>query len=81
VFVWTVNDSINMSRMMSRGVDGIITDDPALLNRVIEQRAELSAPQRLLLEVAFWMGMVPKNPKAEVDLDSDAAERIDQGNR
>jgi glycerophosphoryl diester phosphodiesterase len=80
VFVWTVNDPINMSRMIGRGVDGIITDDPALLNRVMEERAELSSPERLLLEAAFWMGMVPKDPKAEADLDPEAVERIDHEN-
>jgi glycerophosphoryl diester phosphodiesterase len=79
VFVWTVNDPINMSRMMGRGVDGVITDDPALLNRVMERRARLSSPERLLLEAAFWMGMVPKDPKPELDLDSEAAKGIAPG--
>ncbi len=63
VYVWTVNDPIHMSMMIGRGVDGVITDDPALLNEVMERRAELSSPERLLLEVAFWMGMVPKDPR------------------
>jgi len=63
VFVWTVNDPINMSRMIGRGVDGIITDEPALLNRMGE-RAELSSPERLLLEAAFWMGMSTEGSKA-----------------
>ena len=75
VFVWTVNDPINMSRMIGRGVDGIITDEPALLNRMGE-RAELSSPERLLLEAAFWMGMVPKDPWPEVDAGSEAVEKV-----
>jgi len=68
VFVWTVNDPITMSRMISRGVDGVITDEPARLNRVLEQRAELSSVERLLLETALWMGVVPNDPEAEVDV-------------
>jgi hypothetical protein len=46
----------------------------------MERRAELSAPERLLLEAAFWMGMVPKDPKPTVGLDAEAVERIDPGN-
>ena len=79
MFVWTVNDPINMSRMIGRGVDGVITDDPALLNQVMERRAALSSPERLLLETAFWLGMVPKDPRPEVDLDSEAVEGIAPG--
>ena len=30
VFVWTVNDPLTMSIMMGRGVDSIITDQPAM---------------------------------------------------
>ncbi len=54
----------------------VITDDPTLLNRVMAERAELSSPERLLLEAAFWMGMVPKDPKAEADLDPEALSAI-----
>jgi len=79
VFVWTVNDPINMSRMIGRGVDGVITDDPALLNQVMERRAALSSPERLLIETAFWLGMVPKDPRPEVDLASEAVEGIAPG--
>jgi glycerophosphoryl diester phosphodiesterase len=35
VFVWTVNDKMSMFKLMSLGVDGIITDEPALARRVI----------------------------------------------
>ena len=30
VMVWTINDAVSMSMMLNRGVDGIITDKPAL---------------------------------------------------
>jgi hypothetical protein len=37
--------------MILRGVDGIITDDPALAVRVRDELAALSAPARLLLRI------------------------------
>lgn len=35
VIPWTVNDAEDMKRLIAMGVDGIITDDPALLIRVL----------------------------------------------
>ncbi|WDI44412.1 glycerophosphodiester phosphodiesterase [Bremerella sp. P1] len=60
VFVWTVNDAATMSTMMSRGVDGILTDKPELARSVLEQRAAMSTPQRLLLEFSGLLGIEPK---------------------
>jgi glycerophosphoryl diester phosphodiesterase len=51
VHVWTVNRAGSMAELILRGVDGIITDDPALAVRVRREVAELSAPARLLLRV------------------------------
>jgi glycerophosphoryl diester phosphodiesterase len=56
VFVWTVNDKMAMFRLMSLGVDGIITDEPALARRVIAERAELSSLERLLIHTAVLLG-------------------------
>jgi glycerophosphoryl diester phosphodiesterase len=56
VFVWTVNDKMAMFRLMSLGVDGIITDEPALARRVIAERAELSSLERLLIHTAVLFG-------------------------
>jgi len=42
--------------MMSLGVDGIITDEPALGRQVIATRAEMSSIERLLLQMAFFFG-------------------------
>ncbi len=42
VHVWTVNTPEAMLRMIERGVDNIITDDPVLLARVIRERNALS---------------------------------------
>lgn len=49
IYVWTINDPLEMSSVMSRGVDGIITDEPALAKTVLEIRSELSTPERFLL--------------------------------
>ena len=56
VFVWTVNDKMSMFRMMSLGVDGIITDEPALARQVMAERAELNAVERLLIHTAVLLG-------------------------
>ena len=52
VMVWTVNDAVGMSIMFGRGVDAIITDEPALAVFVLEQRKELNPAERLLLHLA-----------------------------
>lgn len=49
LYVWTVDDPLAMVRMISMGVDGLITNEPALARRVMEARNRLSAPERLLL--------------------------------
>lgn len=38
VVVWTVNDPADMRRLLDRGVDGILTDDPETLHRVLAER-------------------------------------------
>jgi len=57
VYVWTVDDPLTMSRMIGRGVDGLITNDPALARSVIRQRSQLSAVERLLLETTELFGL------------------------
>ena len=57
VHVWTVNDAPTMSTMIGRGVDSLITDHPALARSVLDQRATMSAPERLLLELAGMFGV------------------------
>jgi len=56
VFVWTINDTVTLSRMMSIGVDGIITDEPALAKEVIADRADLNPAERLLMHTAVLFG-------------------------
>jgi glycerophosphoryl diester phosphodiesterase len=57
VYAWTVDEPVTMSRMISMGVDGLITNQPALARQVMEQRNALSAPERLLLWVADSFGI------------------------
>ncbi len=56
VYVWTVNDPLSMSRMISLGVDGVITDEPEMARRVLSERAQLSTVERLLVHVAQLFG-------------------------
>jgi len=56
VYVWTVNDPVTMSTLMGRGVDGIITDEPARARSVLAQRARMSSVERLLVQLAVFLG-------------------------
>ena len=56
VFVWTVNDALSLSHWMSMGVDGVITDEPALALSIRQQREELNTAERLLLSSALFFG-------------------------
>jgi glycerophosphoryl diester phosphodiesterase len=60
VHVWTVNQPEVMLRMIERGVDNIITDDPALLARVIEERRGLSRPALLGLRLRVLFDIPPR---------------------
>lgn len=68
VWVWTVNDGVNMSRLLSLGVDGLITDYPTRAREVLAERADLNSAERLLLSAALWVGLDPPHePPVEAD--------------
>ncbi|MEX1137557.1 MAG: glycerophosphodiester phosphodiesterase family protein [Balneolales bacterium] len=49
IYAWTVNRADVMADMMELGVNGIITDDPALAARVREELKSMPPSERLLL--------------------------------
>ena len=59
VHVWTVNKPDAMLRMIERGADNIITDDPALLVRVLHDRNALSKPEILGLGLRVLFSRAP----------------------
>lgn len=44
--IWTVNDEARMNALLAAGVDGIFTDHPALLRRVIAKKAWQKTPRK-----------------------------------
>lgn len=69
VYVWTVNDEMTMAHQILRGVDGLITDDPARARAVIRAESGLMPVERLLLGAAFWLGVEPA--RFQISRDSD----------
>jgi glycerophosphoryl diester phosphodiesterase len=59
VHVWTVNDPDVMLRMIERGVDNVITDDPATFARVVAERRELGRAELLGLRLRVLFDRPP----------------------
>ncbi len=57
-YPWTIDDPVQMWVMMSRGVDGIITDRVALANRVKELRAKVTPVGRFIIWIAGETGLL-----------------------
>ncbi len=60
VYVWPIYEELEKARMIGRGADGLITNDPAAGRRVLAALAEMEPLERLLLDAALWMGIVPR---------------------
>ncbi|WP_425398363.1 glycerophosphodiester phosphodiesterase family protein [Aeoliella sp.] len=52
VAAWTLNDQESLERMISRGVDYVITDDVPLAEQVLLERSAMSLPERWLRSLA-----------------------------
>ena len=67
IYVWTINDPVSMSQMISLGVDGLITDEPEMARQVLADREGLSSMQRLLIQTAMLFGesFTPKQYRDE----------------
>jgi glycerophosphoryl diester phosphodiesterase len=59
VHVWTVKGAGQITRLIKRGVDNIITDDPDLAIRVRNEWADMSGTERLLVASRLLLGLEP----------------------
>ena len=59
IYVWTVNDPVYMAAMLSRGVDGLITDNPSLARAVLTERGEATFGEKMLFDLAALLGRKP----------------------
>jgi glycerophosphoryl diester phosphodiesterase len=59
VHAWTVNDAGQMTRLMKRGVNNLITSDPDLGVRVRDEWAALTRNERLVLASRLLLGLDP----------------------
>jgi glycerophosphoryl diester phosphodiesterase len=57
VYVWTVNDPQRMIRLIGLGVDGLITDHPALAREVVAAYRDASPGGRLFLFIMTRLGV------------------------
>jgi glycerophosphoryl diester phosphodiesterase len=55
--VWTVNDPRQMTELIKRGIDNIITSDPDTAICVRNQWVELSPAERLVLASRILLGL------------------------
>jgi glycerophosphoryl diester phosphodiesterase len=56
LYVWTADDPITIFKMLTYGADGIITNEPEMARKVIEERKNLNPVERLILHVAVILG-------------------------
>ena len=56
LYVWTADDPLIIFKMLTLGVDGIITNEPALARQVMEERKKLNPVERLILHTAVILG-------------------------
>jgi len=57
-----------MIRLAGMGVDGLITDEPALAREVLRRREELNPFERLAIGLAIYFGASAPDPDPARDL-------------
>ncbi len=68
LYVWTVDDPMTMSALISRGVDGLITNVPAKARSVLAERDDMPPVSRLLVDLADRFRIPPPyQPNALID--------------
>jgi glycerophosphoryl diester phosphodiesterase len=73
VYVWTVNEPLEIARAFAFGVDGVITDRPELAVALRTAKAELDDFERVLAALAARLG-APLTPPPVVDEEGPAEE-------
>ena len=68
VYPWTVDDPAWMFTLMSRGVDGLITNRPDLARQVIARRSGMTEAERVLVALLVRLGARPEALAADEDL-------------
>jgi glycerophosphoryl diester phosphodiesterase len=58
IYAWTINDPVQMWVMMSRGVDGIITDRVELAHHVKDLRTQMTPVGRFIIWMAGESGLL-----------------------
>jgi len=56
LYVWTADDPITIFKMLTYGADGIITNEPEMARKVMEERKNLNPIERLILHTAVILG-------------------------
>jgi len=75
VAAWTLNDARLLSLMISRGVDNLITDHPALARRVLEEMKAMRGPEQFVLEISHRLGLGVDPPPAPASGNQAAVEQ------
>jgi glycerophosphoryl diester phosphodiesterase len=57
LYVWTVDEQRVMLRLIERGVAGLVTNSPAELIEIRQQRAEMTEAERRLLAARYLLGL------------------------
>jgi glycerophosphoryl diester phosphodiesterase len=68
VYVWTVDDPQQMSRFLSYGADGLITNRPEIARRVLARRLELNPTALALVDLAQRSGLLVRQPLGDIDV-------------